>query len=110
MDRLFHIPIWGIFIGTLVLVVASVEGGYRWARNRQASLELEKEAPVGAMLGATLGLLAFLLAFSFGIASDAYQARKLALVEESNAIRMTYLETGVIPEEYRAEIRAVLRE
>ena len=62
------------------------------------------------MVGATLGLLAFLLAFTFGIASDAYQARKVALLQETNAIRMSYLLTGTIPEPYRAEIRRVLRE
>src|SRR5262245_28314507 len=110
MDRIFHVPIWSVFVGTLFLALASVEVGYRWAGKRQDRRNLEKEAPVGGMVGATLGLLAFLLAFSFGIASDAYQARKLALVEESNAIRMTYLETGVIPEKYRAEVRSVLRQ
>jgi hypothetical protein len=111
MDRLFtELPIGGVFVGTLLLVLASLEAGYRWARRRQRDRELEKEAPVGAMAGATLGLLAFLLAFTFGIAADAYHARKLALVNEANAIRMTYLLTSVIPEAQRAEIRTVLRE
>ena len=99
MDRLFtDLPMWGVFVRTLVLVLASVEGGYRWARQRQKDRELEKEAPVGAMVGATLGLLAFLLAFTFGIAADAFHARKVALVNEANAIRMTYLLGSVTPE------------
>lgn len=112
MDRfLADIPILGVFIGTLVLVLASVEIGYRWARRRQQEKgEAEKEAPVGAMVGATLGLLAFLLAFTFGIAADAFHARKVALVEEANAIRMTYLLTQAIPEAHRSEIRTVLRQ
>jgi hypothetical protein len=62
------------------------------------------------MVGATLGLRAFLLAFTFGIAADAFHARKVALVDEANAIRMTYLLTSVIPEAQRSEIRTVLRE
>jgi len=111
MDRLFaDLPIWGVFVCTLCLVVASVEAGYRWARHRQKDGELEKEAPVGAMVGATLGLLAFLLAFTFGIAADAFHARKVALVDEANAIRMTYLLSSVIPEAHRSEIRTILRE
>ena len=111
MDRLFNaIPIWGLFIGTLVLALASVDVGYRWARRRQRERELEKEAPVGAMGGATLGLLAFLLAFTFGHAADGFHARKVALVEETNAIRMTYLLCSTIPEAQGAEIRTVLRE
>ena len=111
MDRLFNdLPIWGVFVGTLFLVLASVEGGYLWARQRQKDRELEKEAPVGAMVGATLGLLAFLLAFTFGIAADAFHARKVALVDEVNAIQMTYLLSSLIPEAQRSEIRMVLRE
>ena len=111
MDQLFsNAPIWSVLFGTLFLVLASVEAGYRWARRRQKDRELEKEAPVGAMVGATLGLLAFLLAFTFGIAADAFHARKVALVEEANAIRMTFLLSDVIPEGPRSEIRTVLRE
>jgi hypothetical protein len=64
---LAFLPLWGIFIVTLLLVLLSMEGGYRWARYKQRRSELEREAPVGAMVGATLGLLAFLLAFTFNI-------------------------------------------
>jgi len=111
MDRLFaDLPLWGVFVGTLFVVLAAVEAGYRLARQRQKVHQLEKEAPVGAMVGATLGLLAFLLAFTFGIAADAFQARKVALVSEANAIRMTYLLSSVTPEAQRGEIRTVLRE
>ena len=101
-----NLPIWGIFVGTLLLVLASVEVGHRWARHRQRDRQLENEAPVGA----TLSLLAFLLAFTFGIAADAFHARKVALVNDANAIRMTYLLSSVIPEAQRSEIRTVLRE
>ena len=108
MTELFSaIPLWLVTCGTLFLVIVSVEVGYRWARKRH---EKEKEAPVGAMVGATLGLLAFLLGFTFGIAADAYHARKVALVQEANAIRMTYMLSNVVPEAYRAEIRTVLRQ
>jgi hypothetical protein len=107
MDRfLADLPIFGAFVGTLLLGLGSVEVGYRRAKRRQERRELEKEAPVGAMVGATLGLLAF----TFGIAADAFNARKVALVEEANAIRMAYLLSGVIPEAHRAEIRTVLRQ
>jgi hypothetical protein len=101
---------WGVFVGTLIVVLAAVDAGYRWARHRQTDRELEKEAPVGAMVGATLGLLAFLLAFTFGIAADAFHARKVALVNEANAIRMTYLLSSMAPEAQRSELRTVLRE
>jgi hypothetical protein len=104
------LPLWGIFIVTLLLVLFSVEGGYRWARYKQKRSEQEKEAPVGAMVGATLGLLAFLLAFTFGMAADAFHARKHALVHEANAIGTTYLRSDLISESHRTEVRKVLRE
>jgi hypothetical protein len=106
------LPIFGIFVGALLLVVASEELGYLWARRRQArhDTETEKEAPIGAMVGATLALLAFLLTFTFGIAADAYHARRIALEEEADAIRLSYLLCDAIPEAHRMEIRSALRQ
>ncbi len=107
-DGLFDfVPLWGVFIGTLLLVLLSVEGGYLWARYKKRS-EVEKEAPVGAMVGALLGLLAFLLAFTFSMAADNFHARKLALLDEANAIKTTYLLADLIEEPHRTEVRKIL--
>ncbi len=106
---LHAVPIWVFFVGTLFLVLLSVEGGYFWARCRLRREKQEKEAPVGAMVGAALGLLAFLLAFVFGLAMEHFQARKLALVDEANAIRKAYLLTDVVPDAHQAGLRQVLR-
>jgi hypothetical protein len=103
------VPLWGFGLFTLVLVFGAVEGGYRLGRARWKRSDLEKEAPVGAMVGASLGLLAFLLAFTFGQAAERHENRKLLLVDEANAIGTTYLRAGTLPER-RAEIRALLRE
>jgi hypothetical protein len=70
---------------------------------------VEKEAPVGAMVGAMLGLLAFLLAFTFGMAADRYHDGKIALLDETNAIRATYWQAGMISEPHRSEVRRILR-
>ena len=111
MDRPFiDLPIWVLFVGTTVLVLASMEIGYRYARRRQRDAALEKEAPVGAIVGATLGLLAFLLAFTFGMAADAFHARKTALAQEVSAIRMTYMMGSLAAEPQRRELRTVLRD
>jgi hypothetical protein len=110
MARLLDdLAILGVFVGTLVAVLASAELGYRWASTRRRN-RVEKEAPIGAMAAATLGLLAFLLAFTFGVAEDAYHARKVAVVEEANAIRLTYLLSNVAAPAQRDEIRTVLRQ
>lgn len=102
------LPLWGVFVITIVLVLLSVDGGYRWAQRKHRS-EVEKEAPVGAVVGAMLGLLAFLLAFVFSIAAERFNDRKVALLNEVNAIRTTYLQAGVIAEPHRTEVRRILR-
>jgi hypothetical protein len=111
-DRLDALPIWGLFLLVLLIVLISIEIGYRRGRvvQQQDEDRKEKEAPVGAMAGATLGLLAFLLAITFGIAEDSFNARKVALLEEVNAIRTTYLRTAFIPEPNRDEVRRILRQ
>lgn len=106
------IPLWALFGATLALVLASVELGYRWARQRQRRENTEKEfeAPVGAMVGATLGLLAFLLAFTFGMAAEHFHDRKIALLNEANAIRTLHAMAGALPEDPRTQMRSILLE
>jgi uncharacterized protein YqgC (DUF456 family) len=104
------LPIWAIFIITLLVVLLSIEGGYLCARYKQKRSGHEKEAPVGAMVGATLGFLAFLIAFTFSMAADGFQARRQAVLNEANAIGTTYLRAGLILEPHRAEVRKLLRE
>lgn len=103
------LPLWGLFLAVLLLVLLSVEGGYRLGRYRRSRSQQEKEGPVGAMVGATLGLLAFLLAFTFGLAAARFDTRREVLLDEANAIGTTYLRAAMLPER-REEIRALLRE
>lgn len=98
------LPLWGLFLAILLLVLLSVEGGYRLGKYRRSRSEEEKEAPVGAMVGATLGLLAFLLAFTFGLAATRFDTRRQVLLDEANAIGTTYLRAGMLPDR-REDIR-----
>ena len=82
------LPLLGVLAGTLILVLAALELGYQLANRRKAKLKPENESTVGGVVAATLGLLAFLLAVTFGIAADAFHARKVALTEETSAIEM----------------------
>ena len=109
MDHFLRFPS-GVFHRHLLLVLVSVEAGYRWARYQQTRSQQEKEAPVGAMVGATLGLLAFLLAITFAMAAESFHARRVALLDEVNAIRTAYLRTDLIVEPQRTEVRKLLAE
>src|ERR1700757_1569442 len=101
------LPLWGLFIAILLVVLLSVECGYRLGKYRRG--QQEKEAPVGTMVGATLGLLAFILAFTFGLAASRFDNRRQVLLDEANAIGTTYLRAGILPEQGE-EIRALLRD
>jgi hypothetical protein len=79
------LPFWRLLAATLLLVLLSVECGYRLGRYSRKRSEQEKEAPVGAMVGATLGLLAF----TFGLAATRFDTRRQVLLDEFNAIETT---------------------
>src|SRR5690349_15114887 len=103
------LPLWALFTAILVVVLVSVECGYRLGKYRRSRHEQENDAPVGTMVGATLGLLAFILAFTFGLAAARFDTRRQVLLDEANAIGTTYLRAGMLPE--RADqIRQLLRD
>jgi hypothetical protein len=102
------VPLWALFIGIMLVVLVSVEGGYRMGRFRERRVH-EMETPVGEMVASTLGLLAFILAFTFGLAASRFDAKRQLLVDEANAVGTTYLRAEMLPER-RDEIRALLRD
>ena len=103
------LPLWALFVGILLVVLFSVEFGYRLGKYRRSRREEEKEAPLGTMVGATLGLLAFILAFTFGLAANRFDNRRQVLLDEANAIGTTYLRAGMLPERGE-QIHGLLRE
>lgn len=104
------IPIWALFIGTIVLVMASIEAGYLLGSVAHRRSPEETESPVSAMAGAILGLTAFILAFTFGIVTDRYDARKGLVREEANAIGTAALRADFLPEPDRDEAKALFKE
>lgn len=104
------IPLWTMFLIYLVLLLAAIEGGYRLGRWRQARIQDEKEQPVGAMVASILGLVALVLGFTFSLAASRFDARRLAVVEEANAIGTTALRARLLPEPQRTEIARLLRD
>jgi hypothetical protein len=102
------VPLWALLLGIMLVVLLSVEAGYRVGRLRGRRGH-EMETPVGEMVASTLGLLAFILAFTFGLAASRFDAKRQLLVDEANAVGTTYLRAEMLPER-RDEIRALLRE
>jgi len=103
-----YIPIWGIFIATIVIIILSEECGYRLGKLRSRQEGKESDSRLGGMVGAELGLLAFLLAFTFGLAASRFDARRQVLLDETNAIGTTYLRAAMLPEPENTEVRKLL--
>lgn len=105
-----YLPLWGLFMATLVGSLLSFEGGRRVGRRWKRRSEPEQEIVVRGLVGGMLGLEAFMLAFTFGAAASHFDARRQALLDEANAVRTAYLRADLLPETHREEIRNLLRE
>ena len=90
------------------MVLVAIESGIRLGRRRQAQGRGKLEVS-GAMVGATMGLLAFMLAFTFNAAATRFEARKTLVVKEANAIEVSWLRAGFLPEPARTTMRGLLR-
>ena len=103
------VPIWAVLLATIGLVFLSIETGVRLGKRRllRGGGKLEVS---GAMIGATMALLAFMLAFTFNGAAGRHDARKTLVIEEANAIEMTWLRAGFLAEPNRADSRGLLRD
>ena len=105
-----YLPLWALLPVTVLVVLAAIEGGYRFAAFRKRRSENAIDAPISSVIGGTLGLLAFLLAFTFGMAASRFETRRELLLDEVNAIGTCYLRAGLVPDSQRIEIRERLRE
>jgi hypothetical protein len=108
-DWMAALPLWGVFVFTLLLCLGSEEVGTALSR---AALRRSKDpdAPLGSLVGALLGLLAFTLALTFSMAAGRFDTRKELVLQESNAIGTTYLRAALLPPKEGLPIRSLLRE
>jgi hypothetical protein len=107
--RLDNIPLWLWFVGSSLVILLAIEGGFDLGRRQRKVSPGEKESPAAAMGGAILGLVAFMLAFTFGIASGRFDTRKEMVREEADAIRDAYTRAAFLDKSDGDEARALLR-
>ena len=109
-DLFDSMPVLGTLFLTLLIVLLSIEVGFRVGLYHNRRRGTEREAPLSAMTGAHLALLAFIMAFSFNMAAGHYDARKALVLQEANTLGTAYLRAGLVPDPTRGEIRRLLRE
>ncbi len=91
------IPIWVLFIATIILLVGSIELGYRLGNSMRLRSKNEKEPVVSTTVGAILGMLAFFLVFTFGDVYHRYESKKDLVRQEANSIRTSFLRSDFLP-------------
>lgn len=104
------LPVWGVYLLTVIVFLLSSEGGYRLGRGIKKRWPDRSESDVGTIVAAALAFLGFLLAFLTGTALNVYSGRARLVVQEANAIGTTYLRAGYLDEPYSTESRQLLRE
>jgi hypothetical protein len=98
---------WAMLLLLAALVLAH-EIGWRSGDRRRAALVDKEGASIGVIVGGTLGLLAFVLGFSISLADNRFEARRVLVLQEANAIGTAWLRAGVVGGEEGPRIQAQL--
>lgn len=93
----------------IVLLVLTIEVGYRMGNKAPPGLSDSEKSPVLAISGAIFGLFALLLGFTFSMSLSRFDQRKQLVLQEANAIGTTYLRSQLLPEGDRTAVGALLR-
>jgi len=106
-EYLYHVDEWVIAMVLLVILAIFFELGYILGIKRLVRKGIRDE-DIGAILGGILGLLGIMFAFTFSMAASRFDARKLAILKESNAIGTTYLRVSLLPDYIKPQIYSLL--
>lgn len=111
MAILDMLPLWGVYVVTVILLLVAAEIGFRIGLQfRKRDPSFGDGAMRGVVVGGALGLMAFLLAFTIGIVIDQQNGRKAMVVTEANAVGTAWLRASFLDEPERVETRELLRE
>lgn len=103
-------PLWLLFSITVLLLVVSVEIGFRFGWHRSHRPDFDDESHVNTTTGAQLALMGFILAFTFSQAADHHTVRRQLMLEQLVSIEAAYLRAGLIDQQPRRVIREALSE
>lgn len=76
----------------------------RWRRKGDA----EESSREGYVVSAMLGLLALLMGFTFSLAIERFETRRVLVMQDANAIGTAYLRTQLLSEPHRARLSKLL--
>jgi hypothetical protein len=105
-------PMMALILAIVMLMPAFVG---IWLRKRRQHRPVEPEeedgdSQEGFVISAVLGLLALLLGFTFALAVDRYETRRVLVLDEANAIGTSYLRAQLLEEPHRSRMSGILRD
>jgi hypothetical protein len=98
----FRLSSWTLIVVVSGVVVGGAGIGY-WIGHRVRRRGPHFRDPVAAVQGALLGFVGLVLAFGLSLAVGRYEARRAAVVAETNAIGTTYLRAQTLAEPARTD-------
>ena len=108
VDTLYGWPEWLVALLFLGLMVTACEIGYVLGlRSRAAE---KAKAMVPTIIASILALLGLLLGFTMSMSVSRYDARRLLVVEEANALMAAYLRTQALPTPDCIALQPLLRQ
>jgi hypothetical protein len=105
-----NLPLWGVYILTVVVFLLSIEVGFRLENFLQKRYPDQAEVSVGTMVGASLAFLGFFLALITSTAVGIFNERRTLVISEANAIGTTYLRAEYLEEPISTSSRLLLTE
>ncbi len=106
MAHLTNHPVWIFLFSCCILTISAWLGTYIRRRRRDSTGAWRDD--LGVVEAATLTLLALIIGFSFSMAVDRYNQRKIYEEDEANAIGTEYLRVGLLQAADVVKVRGLL--
>lgn len=103
-------PLWLIALGLFIAMTATMfaASAARLKQVRDHPPAEGDDSLEGYLVSAVLGLLALLMGFTFSLAVERFEGRRLLVIDEANAIGAAYLRAQMLPEPHRARMSDLL--
>lgn len=109
---LTEIPTWLLGLLLFAMMMAAALAGYALRqRNERKDADFHatrSETQEGYIVGSVLTLLGLLIGFTFAMAVDRYEARRLLVLDDANAIEELYLRAQLLDEPHRSRYSDLL--
>lgn len=110
VDPIYAVPEWLTAIVLIAALVAAIELGFRQGRKLCGKADSDTKSWITTIVASVLGVLGLLLAFTMNMSVVRFDARRLLVVDEANAIGTSYWRAQLVPPPEGPELANLLRE